>query len=282
MGKSKRRARYSSAMNRPSEPAALPVLDDAAMLRYSRHLLLSDWGFEAQQALAGKTALLVGAGGLGCAAAQALAAAGVGQLIIADDDQVELSNLQRQILHDMASVGQPKVDSAQQRLHAVNPEVRIDKRATRLLGAALDAAVAQADVVLDCSDNLSTRLAINAACVRLAKPLISGAALGWRGQLFVYLPPPAQAACYHCLYPQSGADATQTPDEPCATMGVFTPLVMTVGSLQASEALKLLAGLPLDAGVLTLLDLQHSQQHKVQVPRAPHCSVCGEGSKAGL
>ena len=263
-------------MNSPSDFARTAVLDDAAMLRYSRHLLLSDWGFEAQQVLAGKTALIIGAGGLGCAATQALAAAGVGRLIIADDDHVELSNLQRQILHDMASLGQPKVDSAAQRLHAVNPTVRIDKRAARLLGAALDAAVTEADVVLDCSDNLATRLAINSACVRLGKPLISGAALGWRGQLFVYLPPPVQVACYHCLYPQLGPDATQTADQPCATMGVFAPLVMTIGSLQASEALKLLAGLPLEAGVLTLVDVQNSKHQKVQVPHAPHCAVCGD------
>ena len=243
------------------------------MLRYSRHLLLDAWGFEAQQAIAGKTALVLGLGGLGCAAAQALASAGVRHLILADGDTVELSNLQRQILHDLSSVGLPKVESAQRRLAAINPEVRYTTLAQRLEGAALAQTVAQADVVLDCSDNLPTRLALNAACVAAAKPLVSGAAIRWQGQLFVYRPS-ADAPCYHCLYPQEGGDAVQTPDEPCATMGVFAPLVMLVGSMQAAAALKLLAGLPVATGQLQLLDLLAGRQQSVQVPRQSSCAVC--------
>jgi len=244
------------------------------MLRYSRHLLLEAWGFEAQQAIAGKTALVLGLGGLGCAAAQALASAGVGHLILADDDVVELSNLQRQILHEVASIGLPKVASAQQRLQAINPDIRYTTMAQRLAGDALAQLVSQADVVLDCSDNLPTRLALNAACVAARKPLVSGAAVRWSGQVFVYQPALA-SACYQCLYPPVGADAVQPPDEPCATMGVFTPLVMTVGSLQAAEALKLLAGLPVAAGQLRLIDLLSGMHQSVQVPRQTHCAVCG-------
>jgi adenylyltransferase/sulfurtransferase len=243
------------------------------MLRYSRHLLLDAWGFEAQQAIAGKTALVLGLGGLGCAAAQVLASAGVGHLLLVDGDTVELSNLQRQILHDMNSLGQAKVLSAQQRLAAINPDIAYTTVAQRLDAAALAAAVAQADVVLDCSDNLPTRLALNAACVAAAKPLVSGSAIRWQGQGFVYLPGQA-APCYQCLYPQTGADAVEIADEPCATMGVFAPLVMQVGSWQAAQALKILAGLPVQAGHLHLFDLLHGRSQQVQVGRQGACPVC--------
>ena len=253
----------------------LPVsdLEDAAMLRYSRHLLLDGWGFEAQQAIAGKTALVLGLGGLGCAAAQALTSAGVGRLLLVDGDVVELSNLQRQILHDMASLGLPKVESARRRLGAINPEIRIDTLAQRLDAQAMQQAVAQADVVLDCSDNLPTRLALNAACVAAAKPLVSGSAIRWQGQGFVYLPGQA-APCYQCLYPQTGADAVEIADEPCATMGVFAPLVMSVGSWQAGQALRLLAGLPVAAGQLQLLDMERGNWQQLQLQRQAACPIC--------
>jgi adenylyltransferase/sulfurtransferase len=253
---------------------AAPELGDAAMLRYSRHLLLDGWGFEAQQAIAGKTALVLGLGGLGCAAAQALASAGVGRLVLVDGDTVELSNLQRQILHDMAGLGQSKVLSAQRRLAAINPEIDIITRAERLEGDALQQAVNEADVVLDCSDNLPTRLALNRACVAAGKPLVSGSAIRWRGQVLV-VQPQANSPCYECVYPQTGADAVVIADEPCATMGVFTPLVMLVGSWQAAQALRLLAGLPVPVGQLQLLDLMQGNWQKVQLPRQPHCAVCG-------
>ena len=253
---------------------ATPDLSDAAMLRYSRHLLLDGWGFEAQQTIAGKTALVLGLGGLGCAAAQALTSAGVGRLLLVDGDVVELSNLQRQILHDMASLGLPKVESARRRLAAINPEIRIDTLAQRLDAQAMQQAVAQADVVLDCSDNLPTRLALNRACVAAGKPLVSGSAIRWRGQVLV-LQPDLGAPCYECVYPQTGEDAIAIADEPCATMGVFTPLVMLVGSWQAAQALRLLAGLPVAVGHLQLLDLAQGSWQKVQLQRQPHCAICG-------
>jgi adenylyltransferase/sulfurtransferase len=256
-----------------AKPAATHELGEAAMLRYSRHLLLDAWGFEAQQAIAGKTALVLGLGGLGCAAAQVLASAGVGHLLLVDGDTVELSNLQRQILHDMNSLGQAKVLSAQRRLAAINPVIAYTTVAQRLDAAALAAAVAQADVVLDCSDNLPTRLALNAACVAAAKPLVSGSAIRWQGQGFVYLPGQA-APCYQCLYPQTGADAVEIADEPCATMGVFAPLVMQVGSWQAAQALKILASLPVQTGHLHLFDVLHGRSQQVQVGRQGACPVC--------
>lgn len=267
-------------MSSPASPLnPIPELGDSAMLRYSRHLLLDDWGFEAQQTIAGKTALVLGLGGLGCAAAQALASAGVGHLILVDGDTVELSNLQRQLLHDMDSLGQAKVASAQKRLQAINPDIRYSSIAQRLEGAALLAAVQQADVVLDCSDNLSTRLALNSACVTAAKPLVSGSAIRWRGQVFIYQPT-QDGPCYQCLYPQTGEDAVEIANEPCATMGVFTPLVMLVGSWQAAQALKLLAGLPVAAGQVQLLDLLQGRWQQIGLPRQQHCPVCTTDTRA--
>ncbi len=251
-----------------------PDADEDGLLRYSRHLLLDDWGFEAQSAIASKTALVLGLGGLGCAAAQALASAGVGRLLLADGDTVELSNLQRQLLHDMDSLGMGKAASAHKRLAAINPSIAYECLPTFLEGAALAAAVAQADVVLDCSDRLSTRVNLNAACVAAGKPLVSGSAIRWRGQLFVYQPGQS-APCYNCLYPQEGEDSVQPPDEPCATMGVFAPLVMLIGSLQAAQALKLLGGLPVPTGELRLLDVLGDGVQTVRLPRQPDCRVCG-------
>ena len=253
----------------------LPVsdLEDAAMLRYSRHLLLDGWGFEAQQAIAGKTALVLWLGGLGCAAAQVLASSGVGRLLLVDGDTVELSNLQRQILHDMHSLGQAKVQSAQRRLAAINPEIEILTRAGHLDAEALQQAVQAADVVLDCSDNLPTRLALNRACVAAAKPLVSGSAIRWRGQVLV-VQPALGSPCYECVYPQTGEDAIAIADEPCATMGVFAPLVMSVGSWQAGQALRLLAGLPVAAGQLQLLDMERGNWQQLQLQRQAACPIC--------
>ena len=248
-------------------------LEDAAMLRYSRHLLLDGWGFEAQQAIAGKTALVLGLGGLGCAAAQVLASSGVGRLLLVDGDTVELSNLQRQILHDMHSLGQAKVQSAQRRLAAINPEIEILTRAGHLDADALQQAVQAADVVLDCSDNLPTRLALNRACVAAAKPLVSGSAIRWRGQVLV-VQPALGSPCYECVYPQTGEDAIAIADEPCATMGVFAPLVMSVGSWQAGQALRLLAGLPVAAGQLQLLDMERGNWQQLQLQRQAACPIC--------
>lgn len=253
--------------------AASAELSDTELLRYSRHLLLDDWGFEAQTAIAHKTVAIIGAGGLGSAAALALVSAGIGQLLLVDDDVVELSNLQRQILHDSASLGLAKVDSAQQRLHAVNPHVPVRTLHARLDADSMASWVAQADVVLDCSDNLATRQQLNVACVAAGKALISGSAIRWRGQLFIYQPD-GHTPCYHCLYPQTGADAVTVANEPCATMGVFAPLVMSVGSWQAGQALRLLAGLPVAAGQLQLLDMERGNWQQLQLQRQAACPIC--------
>jgi adenylyltransferase/sulfurtransferase len=247
-------------------------LDDEALLRYSRHLLLDDLGIDAQRRWAAARVLVIGAGGLGCSATQFLAAAGIGRLTVADDDVVELSNLQRQVLHETASVGQPKAESAVCRLKALNPDIVLASLPVRLADAALTEAVTAVDLVLDCSDNFATRHAVNAACVAARVPLVSGAAVAFEGQLIVFDSRDAASPCYACLYPEAGPER----DGPCATFGVFAPLVGLVGSLQAAEALKLLSGtLPADVGRLHRFDLRRNRFNTVSVPRDPDCPVCG-------
>ena len=247
-------------------------MDDRRLLRYGRHILLEDIGVEGQERLQAATALIVGAGGLGSPAAMYLAAAGVGTLLIADGDTVDLSNLQRQILHRDDAVGQPKVESGARTLFALHPEVRVEPIHERLAGAALAAAVARSQVVLDCSDNFATRHAVNAACVAHGVPLVSGAAIGFDGQVAVYDSRIEGAPCYGCLFPPSSAHQ----DVACATMGVFAPLVGLIGSVQAAEALKLLAGIgtPL-AGRLLMLDARRMRWDELAVARQPGCEVCG-------
>jgi molybdopterin-synthase adenylyltransferase len=250
-------------------------VEDAQLLRYSRHLLLDEMGVAAQQRLLDACVLVVGAGGLGCPAAQYLAAAGVGHLVLADDDTVDLTNLQRQILHRQDSLGWPKVESARRALNDLNPEVRVSILKHRLQDAELDQAVGQADVVLDCCDNFETRHAINAACVRHRKPLVSGAAIRFDGQLAVYDSRDANCACYHCVFPRS----QQVEAVRCATMGVFAPLTGLVGTLQAAEALKILGGFgaPLVSRML-MIDARTMDFTHIQLPRDPRCGVCGSGS----
>jgi len=245
-------------------------MDDASLLRYSRHLLLDGWGVEAQQKIAGSHALIIGAGGLGCPAAQYLAASGVGRLTLVDHDSVDLTNLQRQILHTTARIGQPKVASAAAALNALNPEIHIQPLAQRAEGEALTALVADADVILDCSDNFSTRHAVNRACVQQRKPLVSGAAIRWDGQLAVFDLRRAEAPCYHCLFPE-GASVEEVR---CATTGVFAPLTGMIGTLQAAEALKLLAGMEIVAR-LQLFDARTNTWRSVGFQRDPLCAVCG-------
>ena len=247
------------------------MLNDQEFLRYSRQLLLEDIGPEGQEKLKRSTALIVGLGGLGSPAALYLAAAGVGELHLADFDTVDLTNLQRQIIHDTDSVGQTKVDSALRRLAAINPEIKLIAHRTALDADSLAVAVAGVDVVLDCSDNFSTREAVNAACVAAGKPLISGAAIRLEGQLSVFDPRRAESPCYHCLYGH-GSDTELT----CSEAGVIGPLVGLVGSLQALEALKLLAGFgePL-VGRLLLIDGLTTRFRELRVKRDPGCSVCG-------
>jgi len=248
-------------------------MDDAQLLRYSRHILLSELGPDAQDKFAAAHALIIGVGGLGAPAAQFLAAAGVGTVTICDADHVDLTNLQRQILYATSDIGASKVDAAARRLEAVNPEVRIERIAARVGASELAPLVAAADVVLDCSDNFATRHAVNAACVRAGKPLVSGAALRFDGQVAVFDMGDPDSPCYHCLF----GEGDELEETRCATMGVFAPLVGIVGATQAAEALKLLAGVGQSlAGRLLLVDALAMQWRELTVPRDPACPVCAE------
>jgi molybdopterin/thiamine biosynthesis adenylyltransferase len=246
-------------------------MNDQQLLRYARHILLDELGIEGQEKLLAGRALIIGAGGLGSPAAMYLASAGVGHITLVDDDTVELSNLQRQLLHTTASVGQTKVESGRDMLHGLNPEISIEVIAQRLQEPELEQAVAAADVVLDCSDNFATRHQINRACVHHRKPLVSGAAIRFDGQVGVFDMRSETSPCYHCLFPE--ADDVQ--EENCATMGVFAPLVGIIGSVQAAEALKLLTGLGQSlAGRLLCLDARSMQWRSLNVPRDDECAVC--------
>ncbi|QEL63967.1 adenylyltransferase [Oryzomicrobium terrae] len=247
-------------------------MTDAELVRYSRHILLNEIGVEGQERIRQGQVLIVGAGGLGSPASLYLAAAGVGTLTLADGDTVDLTNLQRQILHREDRVGQAKAESGRQTLAALNPDVALRALNQRLVGEALDAEVARADVVLDCCDNFATRHAVNRACVAAGVPLVSGAAVRFDGQLSVFDPRQDASPCYHCLFPE-GEDVEEVR---CAVMGVFAPLTGIIGTLQAAEALKLLAGCgePL-VGKLQLFDGLTSQWRTVRVPRDPACPVCG-------
>lgn len=246
-------------------------MNDEQLLRYSRHILLDELGVDGQERLRSSHALIVGAGGLGCPAALYLASAGVGTLTIADHDVVDLTNLQRQIAHDMTTVGLPKVESARRRLNAINPDVRVLPLQQKLSGAALHDAVLAADVVLDCSDRFATRHEVNRACVRLNKPLVSGAAVRLDGQLSVFDTRRDDSPCYACIYPET----SDFEEDRCATMGVFAPLVGIVGTMQAAEAIKLLAGFgdPLTGRLLTL-DARSMDVMTLGVRRNPVCPVC--------
>ncbi|WP_291968258.1 HesA/MoeB/ThiF family protein [Candidatus Symbiopectobacterium sp.] len=246
-----------------------PALSDQEFLRYSRQLLLEDIGPEGQERLKKSRVLLVGMGGLGAPAALYLAAAGVGSLTIADDDQLHISNLQRQILYRTQDISRPKATLAKQQLLALTPLTEVVTLTERLAGTALHHAVQQADLVLDCSDNMTTRHAVNAACVQQQTPLVSGSAVGFSGQLLV-LTPPYPHCCYACLYPE----ATE-PQRNCRTAGVLGPVVGVIGTLQALEAIKLLAGLPSAlSGKLCLFDGKQQSWQTFQLSRSACCPVC--------
>ncbi|MSQ71024.1 MAG: molybdopterin-synthase adenylyltransferase MoeB [Betaproteobacteria bacterium] len=246
-------------------------MNDQQLLRYSRHLLLTEFGIEAQEALLGSHALIVGAGGLGSPAAMYLASAGVGTLSLADGDTVDLTNLQRQILHGTESVGQAKVVSGRAALARINPDIHVLPLEMRLEGEALDRAVARADVVLDCSDNFATRHAINRACARHEKPLVSGAAVRFDGQLAVFDMRGADSPCYACLFPED-AEHEETR---CAVMGVFAPLVGIIGTMQAAEALKVLTGVgDTLSGRLLILDALAMNIRTIRLSRDMDCPVC--------
>ena len=247
-------------------------MTDDELLRYSRHILLNEVGVEGQERISGAHVLIIGAGGLGSPVALYLGSAGVGHITVVDHDTVDMTNLQRQVAHTVDRVGSPKVSSIQIAIAAINPGVQVTTIQKRADAALLDALVAQADVVLDCCDNFSTRHAINAACVAHKKPLVSGAAIRFDGQVTVYDPREASSPCYACVFPP---EATYE-ETRCATMGVFAPLVGIVGSIQAAEALKLIseAGRPL-TGRLLMLDGRAMEFTEVRVARNPHCPVCG-------
>jgi len=248
------------------------MLSDQELLRYSRQVLLAQIDIDGQLRLKQSKALIVGLGGLGSPVALYLAAAGVGELHLADFDTVDLTNLQRQVIHDSASVGMSKVDSALQRLQAINPEIGLVAHRQALDEDSLAAAVAAVDLVLDCSDNFATREAVNAACVAACKPLVSGAAIRLEGQLSVFDPRRDYSPCYHCLYGHGSEDELT-----CSEAGVIGPLVGLVGSLQALEAMKLLAGFgePL-VGRLLLIDALGTRIRELRVKRDPACTVCGK------
>lgn len=248
-------------------------LDDQQLLRYSRHILLDEIGIEGQGRLLASHALVLGAGGLGSAAAFYLASAGVGKITLVDHDQVDLTNLQRQILHTEQRVGLNKVDSAKLTLEQLNPHIQIQTICEKADAMRLSELVQQADVVLDCTDNFPTRHAINAACVKFRKPLVSGAAIQFDGQCSVFDQRLPDAPCYACIFPPE----LQFEETACATMGVFAPLVGIIGTMQAAEALKLLmqVGTSL-AGKLLLLDARTMQWQQITAKRNPQCPVCGQ------
>jgi len=246
-------------------------LDDDQLLRYSRHILLPEIGVEGQARLRAAHALVIGAGGLGCPAALYLASSGIGRLTLADPDRVDLTNLQRQILYRDDAVGALKVEAARKTLAAVNPAVAVVPLAERLEGEALERRVAEADVVLDCSDNFATRHAVNRACVRHARPLVSGAAIRFDGQVAVFDLRRREAPCYACLFPEGG----ETDELRCAVMGVLAPLTGTVGALQAVEAIKLLTGAGESlSGRLLMFDALRAEWRSVRVRKDPDCAVC--------
>lgn len=247
-------------------------MTDDQLLRYSRHILLNEIGIEGQEKISGGRALVIGAGGLGSPVALYLGSAGVGHITLVDDDTVDLTNLQRQIAHTLSTVGQPKVTSAQAAIAAINTEVVVSAIQARADAPMLDALVAQADVVLDCCDNFSTRQAVNAACVNHRKPLVSGAAIRFDGQISVYDTRDTGSPCYACIFPPD-ANFEETR---CSTMGVFAPLVGIIGSMQAAEALKLLSGAGESiAGRLLMLDGRSMEWNDIRLPRNTSCPVCG-------
>jgi molybdopterin-synthase adenylyltransferase len=246
-------------------------MDDRRLLRYSRHILLDELGLEAQERFESARVLIVGAGGLGSPAALYLAAAGVGHITLADGDDVDLTNLQRQILYRESDLGSSKASAARAALEGLNDDVEVIARHLRLEGDDLQSAVSVADIVLDCSDNFSTRHAINVACVSHAKPLVSGAAIRFSGQISVFDLRLANAPCYSCLFP----DAAEPDAENCATMGVFAPLTGIIGAMQAGEALKCLAGVGTSlAGRLLLFDARAARWQEISFERDPACPVC--------
>jgi molybdopterin/thiamine biosynthesis adenylyltransferase len=246
-------------------------MEDAQLLRYSRHILLNELGIDGQEKLLASHALIIGAGGLGSPVSLYLGSAGVGHITVVDHDQVDATNLQRQIAHTLDRVGQDKAESVRTAIAQINPDVRVTPITQRADAALLNTLVAQADVVIDCCDNFETRHAVNRACVQHGKPLVSGAAIRMDGQVSVFDSTQSDAPCYACIFPPE-----QAPEETrCATMGVFAPLVGIIGSVQAAEALKILSGMGSHmAGRLLMLDGRDLSWTDIRMGRNAQCPVC--------
>jgi len=248
-------------------------LTDAQLLRYSRHILLDEIGVEGQARLLAGHALIIGAGGLGSPAALYLGTAGVGTITIIDDDEVDLTNLQRQIVHSMERIGQSKAQSAAKTIAGINPDVQVIALHERADAARLSELVGRADVVLDCSDNFATRQAVNAACVEHAKPLVSGAAIRFDGQISVFDTRDPRSPCYACVFARDASFE----ETACSTLGVFAPLVGIVGSMQAAEALKFIVGIESSMiGKLQMVDARGMEWSEVRLRRDEQCGVCAK------
>lgn len=246
-------------------------MNDEQLLRYSRQIMLPQVDIAGQQKLLDAKVLIIGAGGLGSPAAMYLAAAGIGQISLYDDDHVDLTNLQRQIAHGTSDIGLDKVISTLNALKNINPEVKVQAHKARLEGEALQQAVAQNDVVLDCSDNFATRFAINAACVALHTPLVSGAAIRFEGQVSVFTPGQNDSPCYNCLYQSDGEELQN-----CARNGVIAPITGIIGSMQALEAMKLIMQIgDCLTGRLLLLDGLSMEWQTLRLKKNRHCPTCG-------
>jgi len=246
-------------------------MNDNQLLRYSRHILLPQIEYAGQEKLTKSHALIVGAGGLGSPVALYLAASGVGKLTICDFDNVDLTNLQRQIIHTTASIGINKAVSAQQTIYEINPEVAVNSIQEKSSESEFKALAESADVVIDCSDNFATRYALNRICFTIKKPLVSGAAINFEGQVTVYDFRHDDSPCYHCLFPDTGSDQEMR----CAENGVFAPLVGMIGTTQAAEALKLILNIGKSLqGRLLLLDALSMQWREIKLSRDPVCAVC--------
>lgn len=246
-------------------------LDDEQLLRYSRQIMLPQIDIEGQEKLLSSHALIIGLGGLGSPVALYLAAAGVGRLTLVDHDQVDLSNLQRQVIHTSSDIGRDKVESARDQILAINPDCRVDCIPAQLSGDALLEQVRSADIAIECSDNFSSRFALNEACVKTGTPLVSGAVIRMEGQLGVFDARDTSAPCYACLYREEGEDENR-----CSETGVLAPVAGLIGSLQATETLKLLLDIPVDTGRLLLIDAERMQFRSMKLKKDPDCPVCGQ------
>ena len=246
------------------------MMNDEQLLQYSRQIMLPEVDIEGQDKLLAAKVLVIGLGGLGCPVAMYLAAAGVGHLTLVDYDEVDLTNLQRQIAHTLKDVGRAKVHSAKQTLLAINPSINVVSIAKKLEGEQLEAQIADCDLVLDCTDNFSTRYAINAACVRQQKPLVSGAAIRLEGQLAVFDARDVQSPCYQCLYPEGSEQQLS-----CSENGVIAPLTGIIGTMQALQTIKLVIGFGETlVGHLLLFDAKSMNFQRLRLNKNLNCPVC--------